>query len=129
MNISKAAEITGLTAYTLRYYEKVGIIPAAPRDANDVRDYDETTIEWINFMKCMREAGIPVEVLVKYYELYKQGESTHEERKQLLINQRNVLQERVATMTETLAKLTWKIDNYDKIMKSENKIAKGKAKT
>lgn len=121
MNISKAAEVTGLTTYTLRYYENEGIIPAVPRDKNGIRDYDQTTIEWINFMKCMREAGIPVEVLVKYYELYKQGESTHEERKQLLINQRNILQERVATMTETLTKLTWKIDNYDKIMRSEKK--------
>lgn len=123
MNISQAAKLTGLTAHTLRYYEQAGIIPPAPRSESGIRYYDENMIEWIFFMKCMRDAGISVETLAKYYALYQEGSDTAPARKQLLIEERKLLEERIAKMQETLVKLTYKIDNYEKIMQKEMSVS------
>ncbi|MCQ2373073.1 MAG: MerR family transcriptional regulator [Phascolarctobacterium sp.] len=119
MTIKEASQITGVTADTLRYYERIGLIPPVPRNESGIRNYDETIIGWINFIKCMRNAGLPIETLIEYVALYKEGSKTDDARKQLLIEQKKILEERIAFLQDTLTKLNFKIDNYDKFMRHE----------
>jgi DNA-binding transcriptional MerR regulator len=112
MTISEVAEQYGLSTDTLRYYERIGLVPPVRRGKNGVRDYSDNDIEWVGFIKCMRTANIPIEALIAYVNLFKQGEGTQENRKSLLAEQRDRLAERIGALQEILEKLTYKIENY-----------------
>ena len=114
MTITEAGKEYGLTPDTLRYYERIGLIPPVPRTSGGVRNYDDESCGWIRFIKCMRGAGLPIEVLIKYVALYQKGDETIEDRKQLLIEQRGILTEKIAEMQNTLDRLNYKISIYDK---------------
>ena len=85
MTIAEVSRAYGLTADTLRYYERVGLLPHVHRNQSGIRDYTEQDCGWVEFIKCMRGAGIQVEALIEYVELFQQGASTQEARKQILI--------------------------------------------
>ena len=87
MKISEVSERYDISPDTLRYYERVGLIPTVNRNQSGIRDYNQTDAEWVDFFKCMRSAGLPIEVLTEYVELVQQGDYTNEARKQILINQ------------------------------------------
>lgn len=113
----------GLTADTLRYYERVGLLPHVHRNQSGIRDYTEQDCGWVEFIKCMRGAGIQVEALIEYVELFQQGASTQEARKQILIEQREQLFARMQEMQQTLDRLDRKIEHYEKCMKqAEQKL-------
>ena len=112
MTIKEASQVTGVSADTLRYYERIGLIPSVPRNESGIRNYDEASIGWINFIKCMRGAGLPIEALIEYVALCKEGDKTEASRKALLIEQRDILQQRIESLQKTLVKLNYKIDNY-----------------
>ena len=118
MTIKEASQLTGVSADTLRYYERIGLIPAVPSNESGIRNYDETSIGWINFIKCMRSAGLPIEALIEYVALYKEGSKTEDSRKAILIEQRDILQERMSSLQKTLDKLNYKIDNYELLMRN-----------
>ena len=73
MTISEVSEKYGLTAVTLRYYEKIGLIPPVTRNKSGVRDYQPEECGWVEFVKCMRSAGMPVETLLQYMALLREG--------------------------------------------------------
>ena len=112
MTIKEASQVTGVSADTLRYYERIGLIPPVPRNESGIRNYDEASIGWINFIKCMRGAGLPIEALIEYVALCKEGDRTEASRKAILIEQRDILQQRIESLQKTLVKLNYKIDNY-----------------
>ena len=112
MTIKEASQVTGVSADTLRYYERIGLIPPVPRNESGIRNYDEASIGWINFIKCMRGAGLPIEALIEYVALCKEGDNTEASRKAILIEQRDILQQRIESLQKTLVKLNYKIDNY-----------------
>ena len=112
MTIKEASQVTGVSADTLRYYERIGLIPPVPRNESGIRNYDEASIGWINFIKCMRGAGLPIEALIEYVALCKEGDKTEASRKAILIEQRDILQQRIESLKKTLVKLNYKIDNY-----------------
>ena len=112
MTIKEASQVTGVSADTLRYYERIGLIPPVPRNESGIRNYDEASIGWINFIKCMRGAGLPIEALIEYVALCKEGDKTEASRKAILIEQRDILQQRIESLQKTLVKLNYKIDNY-----------------
>ena len=112
MTIKEASQVTGVSADTLRYYERIGLIPVVPRNESGIRNYDEASIGWINFIKCMRGAGLPIEALIEYVALCKEGDKTEASRKVILIEQRDILQQRIESLQKTLVKLNYKIDNY-----------------
>ena len=114
MTIAEVSRKTGLSADTLRYYERVGLIPAISRTSGGIRDYGETDIRWVEFIKCMRSAGLPVEVLAEYVALFAQGDETAPQRKQMLIEQRSALAARIAELQATLGRLDAKIESYEK---------------
>ena len=123
MNIAEVSKQYGLTADTLRYYERIGLLPAVARNKSGNRDYSEVDCERIEFIKCMREAGLSIEVLTKYMHLFLEGDSTLKEREELLIAERDRLQARLEHMQNTLERLNRKITAYqngDFCMKNRN---------
>lgn len=114
MTITEVSEKYGLSADTLRYYERIGLIPKVHRNKSGVRDYTKEDCNWVEFIKCMRESGLPIEVLINYVTMFQQGDSTINERKELLIDQRKVLAEKIDEMKRTLERLDEKIDSYEK---------------
>ena len=102
MTIAEVSRQFDITPDTLRYYERIGLIPPVPRTKSGIRDYDQTSCSWIEFIKCMRAAGLQIEALIEYVALFQQGDSTIGARKALLLEQRDQLEERIATMQQTL---------------------------
>lgn len=113
VTISEASRKYGLTPDTLRYYERIGLIPPVPRTKSGIRDYGEESCGWIELMKCMRAAGVQIEALAEYVALYQQGEATLEARRALLAGQREQLAARMAEMQRSLDRLDEKIRRYD----------------
>lgn len=113
MTIAEVSRTYGLSIDTLRYYERVGLLPRVRRNKSGIREYDEKDCGWVEFIKCMRGAGIPVEALIEYVALFQEGETTAEARKQILIEQRDLLAARVLEMQKTLDRLNMKIDRYE----------------
>ena len=91
MTIAEVSKKYNLTQDTIRYYERIGLLPEISRTKSGIRDFDEKSCKWIEFIKCMRAAGMPIEALIEYMNLFKQGKKTIVARKQLLIEQRDVL--------------------------------------
>ncbi len=124
MTIAEVSGRLNLTQDTLRYYERIGLIPGVSRKSG-IRDYTEEDVRWIEFIKCMRSAGLPVEVLIEYVGLSQQGDATIAVRKELLTEQRNRLIVRMEEMQETLKRLNHKIEVYEKsIVPLENRLKK-----
>lgn len=117
MTISEVSKKYNITADTLRYYERIGLIPPVPRTKSGLRDYDESSCNWVNFIKCMRSAGLQIEALIEYVKLFQMGDETIEARKQLLIEQKELLEEKQREIASTLDRLNYKIENYDRIVK------------
>ena len=120
MTIAEVCKKYDITADTLRYYERIGLIPRVPRTSGGIRDYDEESCGWIELMKCMRKAGVEIEALIEYVALFKQGDETIDARKGILIEQRRRLEERMADMQRSLDTLNLKIRKYEQgLMKKE----------
>jgi len=125
MRISEVSKKCGLSPDTLRYYERIGLIPSVNRDSSGVRDYNEKDIRWIEFIKCMRNAGLPIDALIEYVDLFLKGDETIEARKNLLIEQREKLIKKINDMQKTLELLNYKIDvYYNSMVPIENKLKK-----
>jgi MerR family transcriptional regulator, aldehyde-responsive regulator len=123
MKIAEVSGKYGLSVDTLRYYERVGLIPPVHRNESGIRDYDELDLRRVDFIKCMRGAGLPVEVLIEYMGLVQQGDKTIEARKEILVEQRDLVAERLEEMQKTLERLNYKIDAYEKaLLKKEKEI-------
>lgn len=123
MTITEVSRQYGLTPDTLRYYERIGLIPTVTRTEGGIRNYSEEDCRWVNFAKCMRNAGIQVEALIEYVALFQRGEDTSAARKQILVEQRGLLLQRMKEMEESLARLNAKIEHYDQtLMVAEEKL-------
>ena len=120
MKIAEVSERYGLSADTLRYYERVGLIPPVNRNGSGIRDYSELDIRRVEFIKCMRGAGLPIEVLIDYMELVQRGDQTIQARKEILKEQRELLVARMKEMQKTLDILDHKIEVYENaVLKKE----------
>ena len=119
MTIREVSERYGLSADTLRYYERVGLIPPVPRD------YDGASLGWVELIKCMRSAGVGIEALTEYCRLFQRGEETLEARKALLVEQRRQLRERMEDMRKSLDRLDQKIENYDRDLARKERELRG----
>lgn len=115
MTIKEVSEKYDISADTIRYYERIGLIPHVPRKPNGIRDFDEDSCGWIQFIKCMRGAGVQIEALIEYVALFSQ-EGTEEARKAILIEQRARLAEKLEVLQDTMGRLDYKINHYDEIM-------------
>lgn len=121
MTIAEVSKKVNLSTDTLRYYEKIGLIPEVNRTESGIRDYTEKELGYIEFVICLRNAGISIGTLIEYLRLFKKGDSTIEARKQLLISQREVMQKKLDEIQSSFERLNFKIDNYEKILVEREK--------
>lgn len=118
MTIKEVSEKYDIPAETLRYYERVGVIPPVTRTPGGIRDFSGEDISWVEHARCMRSAGLPVEALIEYLRLYREGDSTFQARLDLLSQQRELLLEQRKKLNETIAKLDYKISRYETAVKT-----------
>jgi MerR family transcriptional regulator, aldehyde-responsive regulator len=123
MKIAEVSEQFNLSVDTLRYYERVGLIPPVHRNDSGIWDYDELDLRRVDFIKCMRSAGLPIEVLIEYVALVQKGDTTIDSRKEILIEQRDLLVARMQEMQKTLDVLNRKIELYENaVLKKEKQV-------
>ncbi|MBC2581698.1 MerR family transcriptional regulator [Clostridium sp. DJ247] len=122
MTIAEASKQFNISPDTLRYYERIGLIPPIKRNESGIRDYTEEDCRWIEFIKCMRNAGLPIEVLIEYVTLFQQGAETIEARKELLIEQREQLIKKAEDIKKTIERLNYKIERYEQVVTKENEL-------
>lgn len=113
MTLKKSVKNTVYRKISLRYYERVGMIPPVTRTAGGIRDYKEKDLAWVELAKCMRSAGLPVEAMIEYVRLTQEGDATIPARLQLLKEQREALLEQRAKIDSTLERLNYKIGRYE----------------
>jgi len=121
MKIAEVSERYGLSSDTLRYYERIGLIPHVNRSESGIRDYSELHVRRVDFIKCMRGAGLSIEVLIEYMDLVQQGDDTIETRKEILREQRDLVAARIQEMQKTLDLLNHKIEVYEKAILTKEK--------
>lgn len=118
MTIKEVSEEFGISQDTLRYYERVGLIPPVTRTSSGNRDYQESDLGWVENAVCMRNAGVPIEALIEYVKLYQMGDTTFEARRQLLQEQYDVLQEQKEQIEATMKRLAYKVSRYEKAVQT-----------
>lgn len=110
--ISEVAAFTGLTAHTLRWYERIGLMPHVDRSHTGQRRFRNRDLDWLNFITKLRLTGMPVADMVRYAELVREGDHTFEARQELLERTRRDVLARMAELQGTLAVLDYKINFY-----------------
>lgn len=113
MNSKEAAEMFGLTTDTIRYYERVGVIPPIERDKNGYRVYTTRDLNWIYLAKSLRHAGVSIESLIEFATLAQLEGNVEQAQKQILQDQLQEINEKLGEMTKTRDLLQYKIDTYD----------------
>ena len=115
MNSKQVAEMFGLSIDTLRYYERIGVIPRVPRGENGYRNYETNDLNWIFLAKSLRTAGLSIESLIEFAELAKLSEvqNVTEAQKQILTDQLNKIDQKISEMNEVRSLLKYKLDTYD----------------
>jgi DNA-binding transcriptional MerR regulator len=120
MTIKDVCKQFGITADTLRYYERVGVIPKVSRNKNGRRDYAAEDMEWVRNAVCMRNAGLPVETLAEYVRLFQEGDETIQARRDLLAEARKEIRMQLERTAETLKLLDYKVSMYDEAIRTGN---------
>ena len=118
MTIKEVSEKYAVSQDTLRYYERIGLIPPVARTVGGIRNYTESDIGWVETAVCMRNAGVPIEALIEYVKLYQEGDATFEARRQLLQEQYDHLKEQKQQIEQTMKRLRYKISRYEKALET-----------
>lgn len=118
MTIKEVSQKYNISSDTLRYYERVGMIPPVTRTAGGIRRFGESDLGWVELALCMRGAGLPVEAMIEYVKLCQQGDSTIEARMLLLKEQMETLLEQKAQIESTIKRLDFKISRYEEAVKT-----------
>lgn len=112
MKIGELAKRSGLTAHTIRYYERIGLLPFAVRDQSSQRDYDASILVWIEFLGRLKSTGMPIREMLRYAALRNRGAATETERGELLEQHRERVRTHVAELQACLLVLDTKIAGY-----------------
>ncbi|URJ47461.1 MerR family transcriptional regulator [Paenibacillus polymyxa] len=121
MLIAEVSKKFELSQDTLRYYERIGLIPRVNRNKSGIRDYTEEDCRWVEYIKCMRDVGLPIEILIEYVRLFQQGDETVNARKELLIEQRKQLIAKMKDMENVLERMDYKITSYEQTIGEKEK--------
>lgn len=113
MTIKEAAEVTGITIDNLRYYERIRLIPEVPRTSSGIRDYDDASLNWIDFAMRFKKGGMSLEAIREYIQLAIQGEHTKPARKEILLDTKEELEKKMAAIQESLDVINYKLDTYE----------------
>ena len=120
LTVQEAADKTGLSAHTIRYYERIGLILSVERATNGHRRYTADDIGWIEFLKCLRSTGMPISEMQRYVELQQEGDSTLHDRLELLEVHRRRLMARMQELDGFLERIEGKINYYQNLESQQN---------
>jgi DNA-binding transcriptional MerR regulator len=112
VKIGELARRSGLSAHTIRYYERIGLIPRAHRDPSGRRDYDASILSWIEFLDRLKTTGMPIREMLRYAVLWQRGAGTEAQRRALLEQHRERVRAHVADLHACLLVLDTKIAGY-----------------
>ena len=118
MTINEVSKKYNVSPDTLRYYERIGVIPEVHRNSGGIRDYTDEDLKWVELALCMRSAGLSIETLVEYQRLYQQGDDTIKARLDLLNEQMEILENQKKQIEETMDRLSYKISRYQNALKT-----------
>lgn len=116
LTIQEVARQTGLSTYTLRYYERVGLIHPIDREQNTHRRYNAEDVGWIDFLTKLRATGMSIKDMQRYAELQRQGDETLPERVEMLKSLRDQVEERIDELNEHLKLVYYKIEIYQQMI-------------
>ncbi|MCZ4098235.1 MerR family transcriptional regulator [Streptomyces sp. SID13666] len=120
--ISEVVTVTGLSAHTLRWYERIGLMPHVDRSHTGQRRYTNRDLHWLAFVGKLRLTGMPVADMVRYAEMVREGEQTFAARQELLVAHREDVHRRIAELQDTLAVLDYKIDMYGGAQRAPERV-------
>ena len=120
MKIGSLSSKTGLSVDTIRYYERIGLLPRADRDGSGQRDYDDTILEWVAFLKRLKETGMPIAQMLEYASLRDQGKTTISMRQHILEEHRIKVKQDISSLQTALSALDAKIHTYQKMANSDD---------
>ncbi|WP_411342899.1 MerR family transcriptional regulator [Paenibacillus sp. WLX1005] len=113
LTIKEAAQQTGISAYTLRFYEKEGLLPMIERDDHGNRVYDEESLEWLDFVTSLRSTGMPLAQIRQYVDWYQEGDLSITQRKQLMLDHKAKVERDLQQTLSYLEKINYKIAMYE----------------
>lgn len=119
MTIREIAAKTNMSTDTLRYYERIGLLPPVPRNAAGIRNYDEYFVKFINFIKKLKASGMSLEHIIDYIRLAELGDATLQERKRLLAEARKMLSEKIHDLQLAVQEADYQLNNYENLLQSE----------
>lgn len=128
MTIKEVSKKYNISADTLRYYERVGMIPTVGRTAGGIRDYQQEDLNWVELAICMRSAGLPIEAMIEYVRLFQEGDSSIPARLSLLQEQLEVLKEQQRNTEATIHRLEYKVSVYAEAVKGGKLVWDAKKK-
>ncbi len=117
--IKEVSEKFGVTAHTLRYYEKEGLIPSVRREKNGRREYSDTDLEWLNIVCCMRATGMSIEHIKQYIALCLLGDDTIPQRRKIILCQKEILEKHISEYKKLLSVVNKKLRRYDELEQCE----------
>lgn len=125
MIIKEASQATGISVDNLRYYERIGLIPPVPRTESGIRDYDEISLQWVEFVMKFKRAGVPLESIIEYTRLAMEGDHTKNARRDILMETKENLLRKMEEIQEFLNLIDFKIDTYySECLPATDKLAK-----
>lgn len=119
MTIREIATKTNMSTDTLRYYERIGLLPPVPRNAAGIRNYDEYFVNFINFIKKLKASGMSLEHIIDYIRLAEMGDATIQERKKLLAEARETLLDKINSLQLVAELADYQLRNYENLLQPE----------
>ena len=119
MTIREIAAKTNMSTDSLRYYERIGLLPPMPRNAAGIRNYDEYFVNFINFIKKLKASGMSLEHIIDYIRLAEMGDATIQERKKLLAEARETLLDKINSLQLVAELADYQLRNYENLLQPE----------
>lgn len=116
-SIGQVAKITGLTTHTLRYYDKLGLLPTVGKNSAGLRRFTDDDLRWLNILECLKSTGLQLKDIKHYIDLSKQGDNSLQERYQIFLKQKQRVEEEMLKLKSNMEKLEFKIKYYETALK------------
>lgn len=117
-HIKEVSEMLGISSYTLRYYEKIGLLSFVKRDANGVREFLPKDLVTIKTIECLKKTNLPLKDIKNYFKLVDQGLDTANERRELFVKQKQKVNKEIEALEKTLKMINYKLHYYDEVLKT-----------
>lgn len=111
--ISEAAKKLGLTAPTLRFYDKEGLLPFVDRSTSGIRRFKDTDLEWLRLIECLKATGMPIKDIKTFIDWYMEGDSTLQQRCNMFHERKKIVEAQIEELQKTLDTITYKCWFYD----------------